>query len=180
MDVSADPRMGFVPNSREAQHRRPKPSRRQRATLAAIDLNLDPSESQLRQFGWIGCVALPVIGWLVAGKPPWFGLETWTDSQRWLMAIFVTAAITGGLAAAIRPKLLKWVFVAATLVTFPIGLVLSEVVMFSVFVLTFLPMALVFRWIGRDALQRKIDKDATTYWQDKPQPKDPASYFRQS
>lgn len=96
------------------------------------------------------------------------------------MAAFATSALCCGTLAAIQPTWLKWVFVTASLITFPIGLVVGEVVMFSVFVLAFLPIALIFRWIGRDALQRKIDKDATTYWQKKSKPKDAASYFRQS
>jgi hypothetical protein len=44
----------------------------------------------------------------------------------------------------------------------------------------FLPVAIVFRLIGRDALQRVLNRSAATYWQPKRQAADARSYFRQS
>ena len=35
-----------------------------------------------------------------------------------------------------------------------------------------------FGFFGRDPLQLKIDRDASTYWQPKKQPRDVRSYFR--
>lgn len=148
--------------------------------MAFADLNLAPTKTQLRQFGWLAFAALPLIGWLFSGKPSPTSFSTWTGTQQTMMGAFLAAAICGGLLGTLQPSWLRWAFVGASVVTFPIGLVIGEVVMFSVFLLAFVPIALIFRWIGRDALQRKIDKDATTYWQPKPQPKDAASYFRQS
>jgi hypothetical protein len=40
-------------------------------------------------------------------------------------------------------------------------------------------MAFLFRVMGRDALQRRIDRDAKSYWQPKAQPRDAGSYYRQ-
>jgi hypothetical protein len=42
------------------------------------------------------------------------------------------------------------------------------------------PVALWFRLIRRDALTRKWDSEATTFWTEKRLPKDVKSYFRQS
>ena len=55
----------------------------------------------------------------------------------------------------------------------------GELAQLLIFLLIFTPMALIFRLIGRDALQRKIDHQASTYWQPKPQPRNSRSYYRQ-
>jgi hypothetical protein len=75
---------------------------------------------------------------------------------------------------------LKPIFIGATLIAYPLGLVIGEVLMLSIYFLLFTPLALVFRVVGRDGLQRKINRDATTYWTEKKAPKDAESYFRQS
>jgi hypothetical protein len=49
------------------------------------------------------------------------------------------------------------------------------VIWYGVFTL----VALVFRLIGRDALQRSFEPDAPTYWQPKALPTDPRRYLRQ-
>ena len=82
--------------------------------------------------------------------------------------------------AVVSPRALRFVYLGMTLAVFPIGLVVSELILLSVFVLVFTPLALVFRWIGRDALDRTIDRDAESYWRPKQSPSDPRSYFRQS
>lgn len=145
--------------------------------MAAIDLNLDPSDKQLRQFGLISLVALPLLGWLFMGKPmpaSWEAIHT----QR--IGALAVVGLVAGLAAWLRPGLLKWIFVAISVVTFPIGFVLGEVIMVAIFAIAFVPMALLFRVVRRDALQRNIDRTADTYWQAKEQPKNTTSYYRQS
>lgn len=144
--------------------------------MAAIELNLNPTDKQLRQFGLIGLCALPIIGWLFSGKPT----AVWEPFHLQRIAIFAGVGVAMGLAGFIHPRLLKWLFVGASIITFPIGFVLGEVIMFTIYVTAFVPMALLFRLIGRDALERGIDREAKSYWQSKPQPKNAASYYRQS
>ena len=145
--------------------------------MAAIEINFNPSEKHLKQFGLIGLCALPIVGWLFSGKPT---PGTWeaTDTQR--VAVFGGIGLVMGGLAFLKPSLLKWLFVAASVITFPIGFVLGEVIMFTIYLTAFVPMALLFRLIGRDALERNIQNDAKSYWHDKEQPKNTASYYRQS
>lgn len=145
--------------------------------MAVVDLNLNPSPKQLRQFGLIGLVVLPLFGWLFAGKPLPGAFE---PRQLQIHGWFIAAGVALGGFALIRPTLLKWLFVAACVVTFPIGLVLGEVIMATIYMLVFLPVGLFFRITGRDALERDIQKQRDSYWQPKKQPKNAASYFRQS
>jgi len=134
--------------------------------MALLDFNFAPTNRQLRQFGCVAAVALPVAAWL------------WTRN--------VTATgWAGGIGAALCvlglavPKLLKPVFVGLTILTIPIGLVVGELSMLLIYFGLFLPMAIVFRIIGRDSLQRHSPADHQTYWQSRRKPSGSASYFRQ-
>ena len=84
------------------------------------------------------------------------------------------------LVGVVAPKAIKPVFLALTVVTTPIGMVLGKVVMLLVYMGVFLPIGIIFRLTRRDALQLKLDRQARTYWQPKQQPRDVSSYFRQS
>ena len=145
--------------------------------MAAVELNLDPDKKQLMQFGLIGLVALPLIAWLFNGKPT---PATWEVIHTQRIGPCAAIGAVMGMLGLIRPTLLKWVFVGASLVTFPIGFVLGEVLMFAIYLVAFAPMALLFKIIGRDALGRSLKPNAESYWQPKQQPKDLSSYYRQS
>ena len=82
--------------------------------------------------------------------------------------------------AAARPHWLKAPFVLATLVVHPIGLVVGEVTLAAIYFLLFAPLAIFFRWTGRDALKLKRDPKATTWWEKRRGGRGPESYFRQS
>ena len=147
--------------------------------MAAVELNLKPKDKQLRQFGYIGLAALPFLGWLYAGKPS-LDMANWETWQTTRLAIFAgVAMLMGGLGFA-RPSWLKWPFIVASVITFPIGFVLGEVTMILIYLIAFVPVAMLFRLIGRDALDRDLDESRESYWEPKAQPKDSASYFRQS
>ena len=73
---------------------------------------------------------------------------------------------------------MKPLYIVLCLLAWPIGIVVNELLVALMFFAVFVPLGLVFRCLGRDALQRKIDPHASSYWQPKPQPKDAASYFR--
>ena len=35
-----------------------------------VELDWNPKERQLRQFGWIGLIGFPLIGWVISHKVP--------------------------------------------------------------------------------------------------------------
>jgi len=136
--------------------------------MKLVELNWCPSDRQTRQFGCICLIALPALAWL------------WSAGN--LLAVLVSGALGALLALTgiLAPKWLKPVFVVLTLAVFPIGLVIGELVQLFIFFGLFVPLGLLFRLMGRDPLQRKFDRQASTYWQPKRVASDPASYFRQS
>jgi len=71
------------------------------------------------------------------------------------------------------------VFVGAMIVTFPIGWVVSQVMLAILFFLIVTPAAVLFRLKGRDLLARKNTAERPTFWTQKKMPEDVRSYFRQ-
>jgi hypothetical protein len=135
--------------------------------MKLVEINWNPSERQLRQFGIICLFALPLVGWFWGGGPVIVG---------WLGVIGLAFAFAG----VVLPKTLKPCFLALTFVAAPIGVVSGELAMLLIYVAVFLPIGIVFRCVGRDALRLKADRQATTYWQVKNQSGSVASYYRQS
>ena len=145
--------------------------------MKMMELNWTPSDRQLRQFGWIALFAFPLAAWLVTGRP---ALSTWSTGYTLLI---VGLALVGASQAALgllRPHWVKPTFIAMSLIAFPIGLVVSQIVLMFIFYLVFAPVGLFFRLIRRDALERSWDPNASTYWSPKAQPADVARYYRQS
>jgi hypothetical protein len=143
--------------------------------LAKITWN--PSDRQLRQFAICALVALPLVGWFVLGRTD---PTTWSVSQVAVYSVFATLALVGGLLAWLRPRALKLAFLGATLATMPIGMVIGELLLLIIFFGIFTPVALLFGLLGRDALNRRFEPGAASYWSTKSQPADVQQYFRQS
>ena len=134
-----------------------------------IDLNLKPSERQLKQFG----VAFLVAG-LVVGGVLW-----WRIGPNLASKILWAAGPVAALVGLLVPKALKPVFIALTLLAFPIGLVIGNIAMALTYYLIVTPIGLVFRLVGRDPLHRKLDREVASYWIERPPQVPEERYFRQ-
>ncbi len=120
-----------------------------------VPINWTPDRKTLGEFSeaglfFVGMVAAPLA--YFRGQPT-------------LAAAFWVAAVLGRLVGLVRPEWLKPVFLGLTIASWPIGWVVSKVALAGLYFLVFTPIGLVFRLIGRDALQRKADPSATTYWE---------------
>jgi hypothetical protein len=145
--------------------------------MAWIEMPWNPKARQLRQFGLCGLVALPLFGWTRLG---WTAPSGW-DAIQWLFfGCFLAAGAVLGGAAVVWPKALRPLFLAACLVTFPVGLVVSEAALLLLYFGVFTPMATLFRLLGRDALRRRVEPEAVSYWTPRRQPRNAEQYFRQS
>lgn len=142
--------------------------------MKLIDLNWNPTDRQLRQFGVACLIFLPLLGWLATGKP-----RTLEAANLPLLGGLAGLGLVLAVVSWIKPRAVKPLFVGASLAAMPIGLVVGELALILIYFLVFTPMALIFRLIGRDALQRQLDRSTKSYWQRKPQPRDAASYYRQ-
>ena len=135
--------------------------------MALFEINTRPSDRQLKQFGLVCLVAAPLI------------VSFWTHSLPATSWATVAGALCGVLGL-FAPQLLRPVFVGLSILTLPIGLIVGELIMGLIYFGLFLPMAIVFRIRGRDALQRRVPKNAASFWQKRAQPSSVGRYYRQS
>ena len=131
-----------------------------------LRVNTNPSCTQLRQFGLLCVVLLPLIAWF------------WGGSGSTIQAtVFIGAGL--GLLGTFAPKLLKPLFIGLVIVTFPIGMVVGELILFMIFACVFLPMSLLFRIMGRDVLKRRMSVESKTFWVPRSAPTSVRRYFQQ-
>jgi multisubunit Na+/H+ antiporter MnhG subunit len=142
-----------------------------------VKIDWNPPARQLRQFGWISLAAFPLLVWLFSGRPVVHG---WTQPKVVALAAAFAVGSVFAVFGTVRPQWLRPAFVGMMIVGFPIGVVVGEVLFAVVFFVVITPVALYFKLIGRDALERRIDKNAETYWKPRKQPSGPESYLRQS
>ncbi len=138
--------------------------------MAAIDLNLNPGRTDLRVFGAAALVAFGTLAALTHWH--WQGPE-------WLSVGLGALAVLSGLLALVAPAANRPLYVVLMIAVYPIGLVVSYIVLAVVFFGILTPVGLVFRLIRRDELRRRFDPDASTYWVDRPAVTDTQRYFRQ-
>jgi len=123
----------------------------------------------LRQFAGL-CILF--LGALAAWQ--WFAHENATRA-----AVLAGVAIALGALGLAKPDAIRPLFVFLMAVTWPIGRVVSSVLLVLLFYLVFAPVGLFFRIIGRDVLVlRRPNRDS--YWTARPRVTDVRSYLRQS
>lgn len=143
-----------------------------------VEINWQPDEGTLRQFGWIALVGFSLVAllawneWLVFS----FGLG---EARTTVAAAFAGIGVVSALFSLVAPKANKPIFLGLTLLSYPIGFVLSYVIMGFLFFGLITPVGLIFRLIGKDPLQRRFDRAASTYWSDPRPRRGKESYFRQ-
>jgi hypothetical protein len=84
-----------------------------------------------------------------------------------------------GLAGLWKPSAVRWLFVGATVAAFPIGWVMTQVVLAVMFYVVLTPLALVFRWRGRDELQLRRRPGQTGFWITRCPERDVKRYLKQ-
>lgn len=86
--------------------------------------------------------------------------------------------LVAGLVGVVRPEAIRWLFVGWMVLAFPIGWLLSHIVLALVFFGLFWPLGLIARAFGYDPLQvRPADRES--YWDVLEQVDDKERYFRQ-
>ncbi len=134
------------------------------------DISFKLSSRSLRQFAvlWLAFFGgLACWQWLGHGR---------TVAGAILGALAVSVAIAG----LIWPRAAWPFYVGLTVLTFPIGWVMTRAILGIMFLGLFTPIGLLFKLLGRDALQVKRRAEKTTYWASKRTPSDPRSYLRLS
>jgi hypothetical protein len=82
--------------------------------------------------------------------------------------------------AIVRPKAIRPLFIGSMVAAYPIGWVVSHLILAVIFYGVFTIAGASMRIFGYDPLQRKRRPSDATYWSSVRQNRDPQSYFRQS
>lgn len=137
--------------------------------MSLVSFPWNPDRKTLAEFSEAGMF---VFGMLLAP------LSLWRGKPNAAIAYW-TLAVAMRLLGLINPSLLRPMFVAMSLVAWPIGWVTSHLALAIVYYGVFAPTALFFRTIGRDPLNRRLDRSARTYWEDHRRTDDLKRYLRQ-
>ena len=143
-----------------------------------IDIDLRPDRRTLRQFGFIAFVGfglLALLAWLETAIFA-FGLG---DARTWVAATLGGLGALAALLSLLAPAANRPLYVALTLIAFPLGFVLSYVILGGLFYLVITPVGVLLRLAGRDPMSRRFLPGEPSYWVDARPPRSKESYFRQ-
>lgn len=127
----------------------------------------DPTDRTLRQFGGMWIVFFMAVA-----------VRTYHHRPALALVIAVLAVSIGSMGV-VSPRAIRPVFVGWMKVAWPVGWVVSRVILGTIFYAIITPVAVVFRLTGRDILGLKRRADRATYWQPKPAITDKSQYLRQ-
>ncbi|MEO1130614.1 MAG: SxtJ family membrane protein [Planctomycetota bacterium] len=140
-----------------------------------IELRTNPSARELRWFGVLVAVFCTIFGLIIWGKAVWlFGAQTMTAP----IVIWSFGALFCLTYYAV-PPLRRWMYAGWILAVFPIGWVVSHVVLAAVYYVILTPIGLLLRLFGKDPMHRRIEPDRASYWIDRGEASDSSRYFRQ-
>lgn len=143
-----------------------------------VEINFNPDTKTLRQFGVIALVGFGILAALAYYEKLIFSFGL-GDARMPLVTTFAVLGTVAALFSLVAPRANRILYVGLTLLAFPIGFVLSYVIMGTLFFLIIGPIAVVFRLLGRDPLHRGYERSASTYWLEAPTARDKESYFHQ-
>jgi hypothetical protein len=143
-----------------------------------VEINFNPDTKTLRQFGVIAFVGFGILAALAYYEKLIFSFGL-GDARMPVVMIFVALGSIALLFSLVAPRANRFLYVGLTLLAFPIGFVLSYVIMGTLFFLIIGPIALIFRLFGKDPMHRGYDPSAATYWCAARPPRDKESYFHQ-
>ena len=92
--------------------------------------------------------------------------------------IWGAGAALAAVYAGVRP-LRRWIYLGWLYAAFPVGWTVSHVLLAATYYLVLTPIGLLARWLREDPLERKLDRDAATYWTERRRMREVRRYFRQ-
>jgi len=135
-----------------------------------IEIRRNPSVRELRFFAGL---IFPAFWGIVAFLLHWRAGET---------TIAITIALAAGvisLAGLAEPRFMRFVYLGMIYATYPIGFVISHVLLAVVYYVVVTGIAVLLRLLGKDPLNRRLDPEAESYWIQRNPTTDTTTYFKQ-
>lgn len=138
--------------------------------MAVIEINKNPTVKDLR---WFALLWFPAFCGVVGGLI-WHRTGV-LEVAIGLWCAGALVALVGGIA----PRSVRWLFLGWMYAAYPIGFVVSHVLLALVFFGILTPIGLVMRLAGRDALKLRKEPDAKSHWVPRKAPRSTDQYFKQ-
>jgi hypothetical protein len=143
-----------------------------------VEINFNPDTKTLRQFGVIAFVGFGLVAALAYYEKLIFSFGLGEARMPVVLACAGLGAIAV-LFSLVAPRANRVLYVGLALLAFPIGFVLSYVILGTLFFLIIGPIAVLFRAFGKDPMHRGYDPNASTYWSNAGPVRKNESYFHQ-
>jgi hypothetical protein len=137
--------------------------------MSLIRIEHHPTRRQLNAFGLVWLAFFGIFGGVVAGR----GGPPVVASACWIAAVAVPAI--GWLV----PGFMRIVYLGMAYAAFPLGFVVSHVLLAAVYYLLLTPTGVAMRVLGYDPMSRRFDPSAKSYWIPREAEEDAERYFRQ-
>ena len=132
------------------------------------ELPLNPTPRVLRQFA---------VAWLVVFLALALHQTLARHHQTAGCALGVISLI--GIIGLAKPAAIRCLFIGATILTFPVGWAVTQVMLAVMFYLVLTPIGLWLRRRGRDELQRRPKPEQTSFWIPRGKPPAAGNYLKQ-
>lgn len=137
--------------------------------MALIRIDHNPSARNLLWFGGMLGLFLAIVGAMA-----WWRFHAPGVAQGFWIAAAVLVVAYYAIPPLRKPLYLGWMYAA-----FPIGFVMSYVILAATYYLVITPIGLALRLCGHDPLDRRLDRSAKSYWRPHSPAADSRRYFRQ-
>lgn len=134
-----------------------------------IEINWNPTRKDLRIFAVLEVIFFGVIATLIYRRTGSVGVGC---------SVFAAAVLVGTIGWFV-PAFMRRVYIGWMMAVFPIGWIVSHLVMAGIFFLVIWPIGLMMRLCGRDPMQRRFDRTAASYWIRRKPDTGKQRYFRQ-
>lgn len=138
--------------------------------MSLIEINRNPGPKELRNFATIALIASALLSLLLRLLK---GL-----SIQWAAIIFA-AGIVIFISKFISLRFTRIFYLALIFLTYPIGFVISFILLAAFYFLLLSPLAIFFRLLRCDPLRRKSNRSAKSYWLAHRPPEGLERYFQQ-
>ena len=135
-----------------------------------IELNTNPTARELRQFS---CIWFPVFCAIVGGL-----CMARFDASASAYAVWATGTVIA-FVGFLWPTAVKPLFLALSYFTYPIGLLVSYILLAVLFYLVVTPIGLLLRLMGRDPLGSKRTPSQPSHWVERREDRTIKRYFQQ-
>ena len=143
-----------------------------------VEIDFNPDTKTLRQFGFIAFVGFGALAALAYYEKLVFAFGL-GDARLAVAASLAALGVLALVLGLVAPRANRLLYVGLSLLAFPIGFVLSYVIMGALYFLIIGPIAVALRLAGRDPMRRARDPQAASYWTPARPARDKESYFHQ-